>query len=134
MAIKETKTVSVMALDSTNTVITGIWDSDNLDEYNCLAIPDATMFVPGSRGGFEYQKVTQIGENAFQGNIWIQSVYIPVNITHIQKNAFYGCNSISKVMYAGTETQWQSIVMESGNDILKTVSIEYGAVMPITND
>lgn len=129
------KTVADMALDSTNTVVTGIWDSENISNYKYLAIPDATTKVL-SNSGWEcmYAKVTDVGESAFQGNIWIESVYIPVNIVHIQKNAFSGCSSIKVVRYAGAEQQWKDIVIDTGNDVLKEVTIEYNATMPRTND
>ena len=133
--ISANKTVATMALDTTNTVVTGIWDSDNVSKYNCLAIPDATTRVL-KNSGWEclYEKITDIGEGAFQGNIWIESVYIPVNVIHIQKNAFNGCSSIKSVLYAGTEQQWKEIVIETGNDVLKEVSIEFNATMPRTHD
>lgn len=129
------KTVAFMALDSTNTVVTGIWDSENISNYKYLAIPDATTKVL-SNSGWEcmFAKVTDVGEGAFQGNIWIESVYIPINIVHIQKNAFGGCSSIKVVRYAGTEQQWKDIVIDTGNDVLKEVMIEYNATMPKSND
>lgn len=129
------KTVANMDTDTTNTVITGIWDSDNVSKYKYLAIPDATAGVL-SNSGWEnmYAKVTDIGEGAFQGNIWFESVYIPINVVHIQKNAFNGCSSIKSVSYAGTEQQWKAIVIETGNDVLKEVPIEFNATMPRTKD
>lgn len=129
------KTVADMALDTTNTVVTGIWDSDNISKYKYLAIPDVTTGVVSNSGWeYEFAKVTDIGEGAFQGNIWIESVYIPINVVHIQKNAFNGCSSIKSVLYAGTEQQWKEIVIETGNDVLKEVSIEFNATMPRTKD
>lgn len=129
------KTVANVALDSTNTVVTCIWDSDHIEKYHYLVIPDATTKVLSDSGSeYEYAKVTDIGKGAFQGNIWIKSVYIPTNIKHIQKNAFNGCNSVESVSYAGTEKQWKEIIIDMGNDVLKQVPIEYNARMPRTND
>ncbi len=129
--IKVARTVSDMALDTSNTVITGIWDADNLSKYKYLVIPD--VFV-NSGDMLEFSKVTDIGEGAFQGNIWIESVYIPTYIVKIQKNAFNGCTSLAKVSYAGSKEQWEKIVIESGNDCLKNLPVEYNAVAPYTSD
>lgn len=129
--IKVAQTVSDMALDTSNTVITGIWDEDNLSKYKYLVIPDV---VVGSGNMLEFAKVTDIGEGAFQGNIWIESVYIPTHIVKIQKNAFAGCTSLVKVSYAGSKEQWEKIVIESGNDCLKNLPVEYNAVAPYTSD
>ncbi len=129
--IKVAQTVSDMALDTSNTVITGIWDEDNLSKYKYLVIPD--VFV-NTGDMLEFSKVTDIGECAFQGNIWIESVYIPTHIVKIQKNAFNGCTSLAKVSYAGSKEQWEKIVIESGNDCLKNLPVEYNAVAPYTSD
>ena len=111
--------------------IVGIWDEDNLSKYKYLVIPDV---VVGSGNMLEFSKVTDIGEGAFQGNIWIESVYIPTHIVKIQKNAFNGCTSLAKVSYAGSKEQWEKIVIESGNDCLKNLPVEYNAVAPYTSD
>lgn len=129
--IKVARTVSDMALDTSNTVITGIWDDNNLSKYKYLVIPD--VFV-NSGDMLEFSKVTDIGEGAFQGNIWIESVYIPTHIVKIQKNAFHGCTSLQKVSYAGSQEQWEQIVIEAGNDCLKNLPVEYNAIAPRTSD
>ena len=133
--IKAGQTVADMATDTTHTVITGIWDSDNLDQYKYLAIPDDSVATLSNYGFvYDYKKVTDIGEAAFQGNVWIESVYIPIYIKKIQKNAFNGCSSVTSISYAGTEEQWKQIIIESGNDILNVIPVEYNATMPRTKD
>ena len=131
--IRANKTAVCMALDESNTVVTGIWDEKKISKYKYLAIPDPTkVYGFGYRG--EYKTVTDIGESAFQGNIRLESVYIPVNIIHIQKNAFWGCDSIKSVQYAGSEQQWKDITIDAGNDVLKNASMKYNATMPKSND
>lgn len=129
------KTVSNMATDEENAVITGIWDDDNLDKYKYLAIPDAMTYVSTMQLSMQYpyKYVKEVGESAFEGNSYLESVYIPVNIVKIGKNAFNGCTSIKKVTYAGTVQEWDKIVMEPGNEVLKNVPIEYNAKMPRIN-
>ena len=120
------QTVYFMATDVDNKVITEIWDNDHLERYKYLVIPSAdfranTIDVVK----YPYNKVTDIGENAFQNNTYIKSVYIPVNIVRIRSNAFKGCTSIQSVYYAGTEQQWRQIVIEDGNESLVNATIEY---------
>ena len=129
--IRAAQTVSDMSLDPTNTIITGIWDSDNLSKYKYLVIPGE---IVGSGNMLEYAKVTDIGEGAFKDNIWIESVHIPANIVRIQKDAFSGCSALEKITYAGTKEQWKKIVIESGNECLKNVSIKYNADAPYAGD
>lgn len=133
--IKVHKIVSEIELDDTNTIVTGIEDENNISKYEYLVIPDMTIGC-ASNFGWEYPfaKITDIGEGAFQGNIWIKSVYIPQNIVRIQKNAFNGCSAIVSVSYAGTEQQWKNVVIESGNDAITSKKIKYNATMPRTGD
>ena len=129
--IKLSQTVSDMSLDTTNTVITGIWDDEDLSKYKYLVIPD---IVVGSGNMLEYSNVTDIGEGAFEDNVWIESVHIPTHIVRIQKDAFNGCTSLRKITYAGTKEQWEQIIIESGNDCLSKIVVEFNAQAPPTKD
>lgn len=134
-AIKMKQTIGWMELDDTDTIITGISDEGNVSKYKYLVIPDPTMGIASNFGWIHpFEKVTDIGEGAFQGNIWAKSVYIPKNIVRIQKNAFNGCSALVSVSYAGTEQEWKRIVIESGNDVITSRSIEYNAMMPRTGE
>lgn len=120
-----------MSTDEENAVITGIWDEENLNRYKYLAIPDTDYKVKNlGTMKYPYSNVTEIGKNAFQGNTYIESVYIPVNIVKIRSNAFKGCTSIQSISYAGTEQQWKQIVVEAGNEVLTTIPVKYNAKMP----
>ena len=130
------KVASDMATDSSLREITGMWDEDNMDKYNCIAIPEPDYIVSTMQYGLyeEYAKVVSIGEGAFQGNVYVETVFIPDNIVLIKKNAFEGCNNIEKVLYSGTYEQWNQIVIEEGNDPLIEADIVYNADMPESND
>lgn len=125
------QTVSDMALDPTNTIITGIWDDENLSKYKYLVIPGKII---GSGNMLEFSEVTDIGKGAFKDNIWIESVHIPTNIIRIQEDAFSGCSALEKVTYEGTREQWEKIIIESGNDCLKNITVEYNIQAPNTED
>ncbi|MGN0415836.1 MAG: leucine-rich repeat protein [Agathobacter sp.] len=118
-----------------NTIITGIWDEENIKDYNYLVIPEPNVCVPtlDLRNGYPYKTVDTIGENAFSGNTYIK-VYIPSNVKVIQTNAFFGCSSVEKVLFGGTQSEWERINVETGNEILKSVNIEYNANMPRLTD
>lgn len=129
--------VSDMDTDTTNTIITGIHDAENLNlsEYNYLAIPDSDFKVLTTGGNTSfYKEVIGIGEGAFKGNTYIKKVYIPRNITQIGKNAFDGCTSVKKIYFGGSEEEWKKIKIENGNDILSTAKIEYDSEMPSVDD
>jgi hypothetical protein len=133
---KKSRIVSNMALDQTLTVVTGIWDEDNIENYSYLVVPDANLYVNTIDFGmaFPYSKVNTIGENAFYGNEYITKIYIPQNITKVQKNAFYGCESVEDILFGGTEDEWNKIVIESGNDVLLNTPIQYNSEMPQVSD
>lgn len=131
---KAYRTALMMATNEENNIITGMWDGENLERYKYLAIPDADTTVKSFDIRRPFLGVTDIGEGAFEGNTYIETVYIPENIVRIGSNAFKGCTSIKAVSFGGTEQQWKQIVIESGNEALKTAPITYNAKMPKSKD
>ena len=43
----------------------------------------------------------------------------------LNKNFFSFCIGIKNIYYAGTEEQWENIIIESGNDYLSKANIIY---------
>lgn len=69
--------------------------------------------------------VTEIRSEALQSCENLESIVIPKSITTID-NATYACKALTKVYYAGTASEWQSISIVCGdNDPLKTATIYY---------
>ena len=134
--IELSKVTTNMSLSQDGTEITGIWDEDNFDKYICIAIPNPKYYVNSVNKGYydEYSKVKSIGQGAFQGNKYVETVYIPANIVMIDKDAFAGCDNLTKVLYSGTKEEWEKIDIKPGNDELKYVKIEYEADMPDSKD
>lgn len=73
------------------------------------------------------QSVTRIGDSAFYGNSSMKIVTIPVSVSTIGENAFSGCAALKTVCYDGTKEQWAEIAIGTGNNPLKTATIQYGA-------
>ncbi|MBR3438852.1 MAG: leucine-rich repeat protein, partial [Clostridia bacterium] len=61
---------------------------------------------------------TIIAGGAFDGFNNLSSVKIPESVKSICKNAFEKCINLNTVNYYGTNTDWNNIVIEEGNDPL----------------
>lgn len=46
----------------------------------------------------------------------LTKVYLPASITQINYAAFRGCEALTDVYYAGTQTQWEAINIDTNND------------------
>ena len=71
--------------------------------------------------------VTSIGERNFSDCSSLTSVTIPKSVTSISEHTFEGCNKITDVYYAGTEEDWQKIVIGDDNSALTNATIHYNA-------
>ena len=102
-------------------VISGVGDMDCYEEEESpwfSKIDDISRVEIGS-------KVTSIGDNAFYGCSKISRVSIPIAVVNIRRDAFNDCFALSTVYYAGSEAQWQDILISSGNAPLENAVIEY---------
>ncbi len=112
----------------------------------CTSLTSVT--IPGSviaLGGFDHctsLKSVTISEgvktidgggnyyNAFHGCTNLTYVTIPKSVATIKGMAFYDCNALKDVYYAGTEEEWQAIKIYSGNDNLLNATIHYNTATP----
>ena len=52
-----------------------------------------------------------INRDAFRSNYWVNVVRIPKSVLMIGNSAFYGCDSLTDVYYAGTKEQWNNLLI-----------------------
>ena len=88
--------------------------------YKCasltsVAIPDGVMAIKGS---------------TFSGCSLLTSVTIPKSVTTIGGAVFENCTSLNKVVFRGTEEQWNDITIGLYNDPLLNAEIEFGGALP----
>ena len=60
--------------------------------------------------------VTSIGNYAFYKCSGLTSITIPNRVTSIRSRAFSGCSGLTRVIYLGTEEQWNNLTIGSDND------------------
>jgi hypothetical protein len=68
---------------------------------------------------------TQIQASAFADCTNLETVIIGNNVTSIGESAFAGCTSLTKVIYCGTEEQWNAIAISGGNDALLNAELQF---------
>ncbi len=71
--------------------------------------------------------VISIGDNAFVYCSSIPSINIPKSVKKIGSYAISWCESLTDVYYAGTETEWNTVVVGEGNTSLENATIHYNS-------
>lgn len=69
--------------------------------------------------------VTNIWNGAFEGCYALTSVTIPVSMKSIDSYAFSSNYNLSKVVYCGTQAQWNAIIISSYNDYLEKATLQF---------
>lgn len=87
-------------------------------------ISEGVKTIGGSDSNFDYDR-------AFYGCGKLRYVVIPKSVVSIEMKAFYNCNKLTDVYYAGSETDWNNILItDNGNDALKKATIHYNTATP----
>lgn len=68
--------------------------------------------------------ITEIPSRCFECCVNIKEITIPETVTAIRNNAFFNCENLEKIVFAGTMKQWDNINISSGNDCLNNAKIE----------
>ena len=71
--------------------------------------------------------VTELLDGSFEGCSALKSITIPKSVTLIESWAFYDCDSIETIYYAGTKEEWESITIgdDNGSLLNATLYCEY---------
>lgn len=72
--------------------------------------------------------VEYISSWAFMGCTSLESIVIPVSVINIGGSAFNSCTSFTTVNYAGSEEEWEKIVININNEVLFSATINYNYV------
>ena len=67
--------------------------------------------------------LTLVSRNSFADMHNLSVIEIPSTVKTIEENAFYGDTAISEIHYQGSESEWNNVVIESGNEALATASV-----------
>lgn len=92
------------------------------------------VYCPTSKAGESIEipdGITTVGAGAFYGCKNVKTVKIPESVTKIEASAFEGCTSIESVTFSSTQTKWKKVTIESGNENLTSVRINFENVSDI---
>ncbi len=68
--------------------------------------------------------------------LWIHEIVLPNSITSIEQGAFYSCENLKRVYYAGSESDWDKIAIDltdgKNDDLVSAVRYYYSETQPAT--
>jgi len=67
--------------------------------------------------------VKYIGTSAFSGNTSLKTVVLGSGVKNIGNNAFYNCKAVTDVLYRGTNLDWETVTIGTGNDVIANALI-----------
>lgn len=123
--LKSVVTIGESAFEGCNN-LTSIVIPDSVTTIEAWAFYGCTSLTSVTFG--DNSQLTTIGEHVFEGCDSLKSIVIPDSVTIIEMWAFYGCDSLKDVYYTGTEAKWNSIEIDSGNNILHNATIHFNYV------
>ena len=99
---------------SKDTIPEGVMAIDYLAFQDCVGLTE--IILP--------EGVEDIGQYAFENCSSMTSVTIPKSVIQIGAYAFFGCIELTEVNYAGTEEEWEQIIIsEDGNEWLQNADL-----------
>ena len=78
--------------------------------------------------------VTALGGGAFTGCADLRWIALPASLTSIGEFTFFDCTALKDVYYAGTQAQWDGIILTEGNEPLRDASIHFETAPPEAED
>lgn len=90
------------------------------------AIADNSFsYIKWLKGMVIPEGVTEIGFAVFFECVGIETITIPKSVTTIGENALAGCESLTDIYYAGSESEWQNIGYPNAYNELEGKNIHY---------
>ena len=71
-------------------------------------------------------EITTIPIDTFLGCGALTTVYLPSTLTRIGSYAFFGCNNLTTIFFAGSQDEWNALIVEDGNEQLLNVNVIFG--------
>jgi len=100
---------TVKYIDATNPQAVFITSADGIDqaEFTNYYKLSAVTIADG---------ITSIGDNAFRNCENLATVTIPSSVKSIGDYAFHGCPKLAKIIFTGTEDEWEALANEDSRD------------------
>ena len=98
--------------DSVNTITVHQDNKYYHSEGNCLIETATNSLIQGCKNSIIPNYVTTIFTYAFQYCSELKEIVIPKSVIEIEECAFFECNSLVRVYYAGTEDDWNKIAVD----------------------
>ena len=76
------------------------------------------------------EKLTYIGQAAFRGCWALEEIYLPATVKEIVSGAFTSCLALQKVIYGGSQAQWNEIQIGGLNESLVNAQLVCQVIMP----
>ncbi|MBO5111355.1 MAG: leucine-rich repeat protein [Clostridia bacterium] len=106
--------------------------------FNCsnlvnISIPDSVTSIEErvfmNCSSLETIKIPQgieiIHANTFYDCSNLKEINIPSSVTDFYESVFYGCSSLADIYYQGTQEEWKSIYISTGNSRITKAKIHY---------
>jgi len=128
------KTMAVKSQVAANTISTSmlddISDKNNIEQFETpegysQIEPELFKDCKNLEEVVITENIKLIGSNAFCGCDALTTITIGKGVGVIERGAFEGCTGLDKIIYKGSKKQWEEVVIQSGNEILKRVDIVF---------
>ncbi len=90
-------------------------------------VGDGAFYACGVKNVVIKSGVTCIDTEMFAWCTELTSITIPKSVVEIERDAFDGCSSLTTVIYAGTEEEWNQIYIGGSNEYLTNAKIIFGS-------